>query len=153
LPVDSFHRNTEQRASGNRKAETGNSYVELVVSSSKRLIDKSKREILDLALRELVEFFPGVANAQIVKSTVIKEVNATYSPLPGADSHRPPQSSPWPRVFLAGDWTATGWPATMEGAVRSGYLAAEALTRAAGNPQRFLVPDLPARGLMKWFGK
>ncbi len=64
----------------------------------------------------------------------------------------PPAATAWPRVFLAGDWTATGWPATMEGAVRSGYLAAEALARAAGrkNP-RFLSPDLPATGLMRLF--
>ena len=56
------------------------------------------------------------------------------------------------RVFLAGDWTATGWPATMEGAVRSGYLAAEALARFAGNTSnKFLVADLPASGLMKLF--
>jgi len=59
----------------------------------------------------------------------------------------------WPRVFLAGDWTATGWPATMEGAVRSGYLAGEALARAAGRKDaRFLSPDLPATGLMRIFG-
>ena len=44
--------------------------------------------------------------------------------------------------FLAGAWTRTGWPATMEGAVRSGYLAAEAVTRAAGQPKRFVVPDI-----------
>jgi len=45
------------------------------------------------------------------------------------------------RVFLAGDWTATGWPATMEGAVRSGYLAAEALAGLArGKSASFLVP-------------
>jgi zeta-carotene desaturase len=55
-------------------------------------------------------------------------------------------------VFLAGDWIATGWPATMEGAVRSGYLAAESLTRSAGNARTFIVPDLPATGLMKLFG-
>jgi zeta-carotene desaturase len=54
-------------------------------------------------------------------------------------------------VFLAGDWTLSGWPATMEGAVRSGYLAAEAVSRAAGGNTRFLVPDLPARGLMRLF--
>jgi zeta-carotene desaturase len=55
-------------------------------------------------------------------------------------------------VFLAGDWTATGWPATMEGAVRSGYLAAEALTHAAGmKDKRFLAPDLPASGFMRLF--
>ena len=44
--------------------------------------------------------------------------------------------------FLAGDWTRSGWPATMEGAVRSGYLAAEAITAAVGAPRRFLLPDI-----------
>ena len=54
--------------------------------------------------------------------------------------------------FLAGDWTATGWPATMESAVRSGYLAAEALMRATGFANtKFIVPDLPASGLMRLF--
>ncbi len=156
FPVASFQIAANERSAGNWKPETGNSngsYVELVVSSSTSLIEKSKQDILDLALRELTEFFPEVSNAKLLKSTVIKEVNATYSPLPGADAHRPSQTSPWPRVFLAGDWTATGWPATMEGAVRSGYLAAEALTRAAGKPQRYLAPDLPPRGFMRLFNR
>ncbi len=128
------------------------SYIELVVSSSKTLIDKSRSEIVDLALAEVREFFPAAREATLVKSTVIKEVNATYSPRPGIDAHRPAAATAWPRVFLAGDWTATGWPATMEGAVRSGYLAAEAIARAAGiNPSRFVSPDLPPRGLMRLF--
>jgi squalene-associated FAD-dependent desaturase len=128
------------------------SYIELVVSSSKSLIDKSRAEIVDLAVREVREFFPGARDANLVKSTVIKEVNATYSPRPRIDAHRPTSATPWPRVFLAGDWTATGWPATMEGAVRSGYLAAEALARAAGQPEaRFLSPDLAATGFMRLF--
>jgi squalene-associated FAD-dependent desaturase len=143
----------DQRDSEAPRDGTKGSYLELVVSSSKNLVDRPKQDIVDLALRELVEFFPEVKNATLLKSTVIKEVNATYSPLPGADSYRPSQTSPWPRVFLAGDWTATGWPATMEGAVRSGYLAAEALTRAAGSPARFLVEDLPPKGFMRLFGK
>jgi squalene-associated FAD-dependent desaturase len=128
------------------------SYIELVVSSSKSLIEKSRSEIVDLAIAEVREFFPAAREANLLKSTVIKEVNATYSPRPGIDSHRPAAVTAWPRVFLAGDWTATGWPATMEGAVRSGYLAAEALTRAAsGKESRFLSPDLPAAGLMRLF--
>jgi squalene-associated FAD-dependent desaturase len=138
---------------GQSKGASG-SYLELVVSSSKSLVDKSKNEILDLAVRELGEFFPAVRNARLVKSTVIKEVHATWSPAPGADRYRPPAVTAWPRVFLAGDWAATGWPATMEGAVRSGYIAAEALARAAGvRGSRFLVPDLPARGLMRLLGR
>jgi squalene-associated FAD-dependent desaturase len=135
-----------------RATEAGGSYLELVVSSSKSLVDKSKNEIVDLAVRELAEFFPQAREARLVKSTVIKEVHATYSPAPGVDHHRPPAVTAWPRVFLAGDWSATGWPATMEGAVRSGYMAAEAVARAAGvRGTRFLVPDLPARGLMRFF--
>ena len=128
------------------------SYIELVVSASKSLIDKSRSEIVDLALAEVREFFPAAREANLVKSAVIKEVNATYSPRPGIDAHRPTPATAWPRVFLAGDWTATGWPATMEGAVRSGYLAAEALSRAAGlTNQHLLSPDLPATGLMRLF--
>jgi zeta-carotene desaturase len=129
------------------------SYVELVVSSSKGLVEKSKSEIVDLAVREMQDFFPVARDAKLVKSTVIKEINATYSPRPGVDQYRPGPATAWPRVFLAGDWIATGWPATMEGAVRSGYLAAESLARVAGSKAtHFLVPDLPATGFMRLFG-
>jgi len=127
----------------------GPSYMELVVSSSKALVEKPRGEIIEMAVRELGEFFPSVREAKLVKSTVIKEVHATYSALPGADSYRPPAHTVWPRVFLAGDWTRTGWPATMEGAVRSGYLAAEAVAQATGQDTKFLVGELPARGLMR----
>jgi squalene-associated FAD-dependent desaturase len=125
------------------------SYLELVISSSKSLINKSRQEIIDLALNELREFFPRARDAQLTKATVIKEVNATFSPTPGIDQYRPGQQTPWPRIFLAGDWTATGWPATMEGAVRSGYLAAESITGALGEKKTFVVPDLPNTGLMR----
>jgi zeta-carotene desaturase len=131
--------------------ETG-SYLELVVSSSKTLVDKARNEIIDLAMRELAEFFPSVREAKLTKATVIKEVHATFSPTPGSDAYRPTHISPWQRLFLAGDWTATGWPATMEGAVRSGYGAAEAVAAASSGRQKFLVPDLPAKGLMRLFG-
>ena len=128
------------------------SYIELVISSSKNLIEKSRAEIVELVLAEVREFFPAARSANLVKSTVIKELHATYSPRPGIDAHRPTAATAWPRAFLAGDWTATGWPATMEGAVRSGYLAAEALTRAAGIlDSKFLVPDLPPSALMRLF--
>jgi squalene-associated FAD-dependent desaturase len=132
--------------------DTG-SYVELVVSSSKNLVEKSRQEITDLGLAELREFFPGARSANLVKSTVIKEVHATYSPRPGIEARRPRPETVWPRIFLAGDWTATGWPATMEGAVRSGYAAAECVARVAGlRHAAFLVPDLPASGFMRLFG-
>jgi squalene-associated FAD-dependent desaturase len=136
---------------GGASAPAG-SYVELVVSSSKTLVEKSKSEITELALKELGEFFPAARDARLLKSTVIKEVNATFSPRPGIDGFRPKSGTAWPRVFLAGDWTATGWPATMEGAVRSGYVAAEALAKASGKDAKFLTPDLPTTGLMRLLG-
>jgi zeta-carotene desaturase len=149
-----FHKSRLQpMRAQNENGSSGGSYIELVVSSSKSLIDKTRSEIVDLALGEVREFFPAARQANLVKSTVIKELNATYSPRPGIDAHRPTPVTLWPNIFLAGDWTATGWPATMEGAVRSGYLGAEALTRAVGmKNQRFLSPDLPASGFMRLFG-
>jgi squalene-associated FAD-dependent desaturase len=129
-----FHEGRENAGHG--------SYVELVVSASKSLVQKSREEILELATRELAEFFPTVREAKLVKATVIKEIYATYAILPGLDKYRPVAKTQWPRIFLAGDWTATGWPATMEGAVRSGYLAAEAVSQAAGKRQKFLVADM-----------
>jgi zeta-carotene desaturase len=132
--------------------ERQGSYIEVVVSASKSLVEKSRQEILDLALAELAEFFPQVKEAKLLKAAVIKEVFATYSIQPGLDRYRPSPKTEWPCLFLAGDWTATGWPATMEGAVRSGYLAAEALTDANANPRKFLASDLPPQGLMRLFG-
>jgi len=94
-------------------------------------------------------FFPAMKQAQLLKAAVVKEVRATYSIVPGLDASRPGSESGWPGVFLAGDWTATGWPSTMESAARSGYLAAEAVSRFAGEGKGYLVPDLPRRGLMR----
>ncbi|MGA7170623.1 MAG: FAD-dependent oxidoreductase, partial [Candidatus Sulfotelmatobacter sp.] len=147
-----FHKSRLLTTRAAADSQASGSYIELVVSASKSLIDRSRPEIVDLALKEVREFFPVAREATLLKSAVIKEVHATYSPRPGIDAYRPSQSTPWPQVFLAGDWTATGWPATMEGAVRSGYLAAEALIRVAGaNSKRFLAPDLPASGFMRLF--
>jgi squalene-associated FAD-dependent desaturase len=149
-----FHKSRLIDVRDNEVRENGRgSYVELVVSCSRSLVEKSKAEIVEMAVREAEEFFPDACEAKLLKSTVIKEVHATYSPRPGIDQYRPKPETAWPRVFLSGDWTATGWPATMEGAVRSGYLAAEALARfAGGKSASFLVPDLAPGGLMKLFG-
>jgi len=143
----------KENGASHAESGTAGSYVELVVSSSKTLVDKSKPDIIDLAVRELGEFCPGAREAKLLKSTVIKEVHATYSPRPGVDISRPHSETVWPRVFLAGDWTATGWPATMEGAVRSGYMAAERVARVTGQRNAaFLIRDLPPQGFMRLFG-
>jgi squalene-associated FAD-dependent desaturase len=117
-------------------------YVQVVVSASRTLTEMPRADVIALAIRELGEFFPAVAEAKLEKAHVVKEVKAVFSPMPGLESKRPPSRTPISNLFLAGDWTRCGWPATMEAAVRSGYLAAEAVSEAAGSPQTFLVPDI-----------
>lgn len=131
--------------------EGGGSYLELVISASKALVPMKRQEIIDLAMNELEMFFPAVKQATLVKAAVTKEVRATYSIRPMLDRARHGTRSPWPGIYLAGDWTATGWPSTMESGVRSGYLAAEAIVEDSGEVRRFLVPDLPPTGLMRLF--
>ena len=124
----------------------GGQYLQLVISASYDLIAKSRQEIIDLCVRDLREALPRTRDAQICKANVVKEVHATFSPRVGSDALRPPQRTKLRGFFLAGDWTRTGWPSTMEGAVRSGYLAAEAVLEFAGAPRSFLKADLPAEG-------
>jgi squalene-associated FAD-dependent desaturase len=138
-------------ANGKESASGARQYLQLVISASYDLLQKPRQEIIDLCLEEVRHALPAARGANLLKATVIKEAAATFSPEPGVDRWRPRQETSIPRLFLAGDWTATGWPATMEGAVRSGYLAAEAVLRAAGTPQTFLQPDLPPDGLMRFF--
>ncbi len=117
-------------------------YLQLVVSASRGLVDMSRADVIALAVKELAEFFPRAGEAKIEKAHVVKEVRATFSAKPGLEQLRPVSSTRIPNLFLAGDWTRCGWPATMEGAVRSGYLAAEAVSAAAGKAQKFLLPDM-----------
>jgi uncharacterized protein with NAD-binding domain and iron-sulfur cluster len=100
--------------------------------------DEVQRRI-DAELRSL---FPHGASASLLRGRVVTEQAATFSAVPGVDRWRPAQASPLPNLLLAGDWTATGWPATMEGAVRSGYLAAEALLQRRSTPHHLLQPEL-----------
>jgi zeta-carotene desaturase len=119
----------------------GGQQIQLVVSASRALVPMTRGEIVELARRELAEFFPAVGKAQLLRAHVVKEVRATFSAAPGFETQRPASRTSRPNVFLAGDWTRTGWPATMEGAVRSGYLAAEAVAAAAGCPASLLLAD------------
>ncbi len=128
------------------------SYVELVIAASHQHLKMERSLILAQALAELAVFFPEVRHATLLKSGILKEARATFSVLPGLDAFRPHQTSAWPGIYLAGDWTDTGWPATMEGAARSGYLAAEAVAKDQGSAIHFLQPDLAPSGLMKLFG-
>jgi zeta-carotene desaturase len=125
-------------------------YIELVVSAAQEFATLERRAAIELAVKELGEFFPRVREAKLEKSVLVKEMRATFGVPPGIDAARPEQNeAPWPQFFLAGDWTATGWPSTMESAARSGHLAAEALCRAAGASRTCVEPDLAPQGLMR----
>lgn len=129
-----------------RWAKERGSYQELVISASWPELEMGREEILSSAIAEFEMFFPAARRATLVKSGVLKEARATFSVTPGLDRYRPQQATPWKGLYLAGDWTATEWPSTMEGAVRSGRLAAGAVV---GDRLRFMAHELPATGLMK----
>lgn len=126
------------------------SYLELVISASWAEIEMAREEILASALREVELFFPRVCEAKLMKSAVLKEARATFSVVPGQDRYRPAQTAAHSGLYVAGDWTATEWPSTMEGAIRSGRLAAGELV---GKRTRFLSRELPAGGLMRFISR
>ena len=130
-------------------AERG-SYLELVISASWPELKMSREQILSSALQEIEMFFPAIKQAKLLKSGALKEARATFSVVPGLDAFRPSQATEWSGLYLAGDWTATGWPSTMEGAVRSGRMAAGALT---GDSGRFMAAEAPASGWMRWLSR
>ena len=125
------------------QTEGGSHYYQVVISASRDVKGRSQTEIVEAVLLELAEIWPEAANAELVSSRVVTEHRAVFSVVEGSDDLRPEQQSPIENLQLAGDWTKTGWPATMEGAVRSGYLAAENLLAKLGRPAKVLKPDLP----------
>ena len=83
-------------------------------------------------LRELARVFPAARGAQVRGFYVTREHQATFRQAPGSLARRPGPRTRLPNLFLAGAWTDTGWPATMEGAVRSGNRAGDHVLKALG---------------------
>lgn len=96
-----------------------------ISSGARDLIDLPREELIALAVKEMARFFPEAGRARLLHSRLIKERQATYSCTPEAEKWRPAQQTPFDNLFLAGDWTRTGLPATIEGAVISGHRCAE----------------------------
>lgn len=109
---------------------SGENYVSLVWSGAHAHVGRPKDELLAVALRDLSELLPATREAKLVHSLVIKERFATFSPGVGVEEMRPAARTPVRGLYLAGDWTATGLPATIEGAVESGYAAAQEILQA-----------------------
>ena len=102
------------------------SHLSLVVSGAWEEVEKEKSVLAAMGLEEVQKAFPAARNATLIHSVVIKEKRATFSPRPGSERLRPSHLTAVENFFLAGDWTATGLPATIEGAVVSGVASANA---------------------------
>lgn len=124
------------------QSEMPSHYYQVVISASREIAGHDRSEVIDAVCEELREVFPAARTANLLHGRVVSDPVAVFSVRPGLDAQRPPQRTNVPGLYLAGDWTATGWPATMEGAVRSGYGAAEHMLADLGRPRRIVVPDL-----------
>lgn len=130
-------------------AEPGH-YYQVVISATHDLNVRDRTKTVAKVREELAQVFPDARRAQLLHWRTTRQPAAVFSVRPGLDRIRPTQQTPVKNLMLAGDWTATGWPATMEGAVRSGYLAVEAILRSQGNEKPVLAPDLPRSPLARW---
>ncbi len=132
-------------------APTGDvaNYYQVVISASRDLEGREQSDIIRDVVTELTAIWPMSNGCRLIHGRVVTEHKACLSMLPQNEALRPGSQSPISNVSFAGDWTATGWPSTMEGAVRSGYLAAENVARHLGEAKRFVQPDLPVSWLAR----
>jgi squalene-associated FAD-dependent desaturase len=110
-------------------AEPGQTLA-VVVSGAHEAATWTPEKILETAARDLASCLPGFAGAKVLASKVVKEPFATLSPVPGAEAKRPAPGSGMPGFLFAGDWTRTGFPATIESACAAGEAAAEKILGA-----------------------
>ena len=103
-------------------------YLCISLSGAWQYADMPKQEIREMFLDEMKSVFPRARDAQVERLLIVKQPRATFRSVPGVEAHRLPSATPISNLFLAGEWVDTGWPGTMEGAVRSGRTAAQALS-------------------------
>ena len=106
-------------------------FLTVSISAAWEYIDTDRSELAATIAAEIRRAFPSARHATLLRATVVKQPNATFRCTPGANRLRPGPVTPAPNLFLAGEWTRTGWPSTMESAVISGYNAAAAVIASA----------------------
>jgi uncharacterized protein with NAD-binding domain and iron-sulfur cluster len=141
--VDMLSQWVFQRAETKATDGASEHYYQVVISASRHIVGRPRDEVVAEICDELRGLWPAARDAQLLRSKIVTDPLAVFSVAPGIEALRPPQVTRIPGLLLAGDWTRTGWPATMEGAVRSGYLAAEGALAHLGQPANVLAPDLP----------
>jgi len=107
-------------------------HLAISLSGADRDMDKTNGELREEYLPALAELLPAARDARVEDFFVVRENTATFRAVPGVGKLRPGARTAVRGIFLAGAWTDTGWPATMEGAVRSGHAAAQEALRAPG---------------------
>ena len=120
-------------------------YYQVVISASRELSGRPQAEVTDEVWRDLQAVFPAARDSRLIRARLLTQRDAVFR----GYEKRVSQVTSHPSLFLAGDWTATGWPATMEGAVRSGYLAAEKVLSSFGIHEKILQADLPSSWLAR----
>jgi len=129
----------------------GKSYHYQVVISASRELPREAGKLVDMVVDELHELFPASRGAKLLRSRVVTDPHSVFSVTPQSIQYRPQVDVllKGHQIALAGDWTMTGWPATMEGAIRSGNLAAQACCDSVG----IAAPSLPAELPYSWLAK
>ena len=135
-PVQWVFDRTQQSGLGSDQAGPGGQYLAVSVSAADEMIDMPAARLREIFLPALAELFAAARTARVTDFFVTRERRATFRQAPGCERLRPPAATARPGLVLAGAWTDTGWPDTMEGAVRSGLNAARELRRALVAPGR-----------------
>ena len=122
-----FNQSRIHAASPGTTLPAASHHICISLSAAWEYIDQSRDLLIESFSQEMSRNFPAARDAKLVQARVIKQRHATFRCLPGVNTLRPGPQTPIPNLFLAGEWTNTGWPSTMESAVRSGYAAARAI--------------------------
>ncbi len=116
------------------------------------LLGQSDQQLIEMGLAQITDALPHLKNLRLITSSVVRGYDATLVPLPGIDLLRPDVKGAIPNMYLAGAWCNTNWPCNLEGAVRSGYMAVNALVKdRCGTKQVIVVNDLPKKSIYQMF--
>ncbi len=143
-PVQWVFDRTGQSGLARDQARSSGQYLAVSVSAADEMVDVPAARLREIFLPALAELFPAARTARVTDFFVTRERRATFRQVPGCERLRPAAATALAGLTVAGAWTDTGWPDTMEGAVRSGLNAAREMRRALGAPGRTQAVPQPS---------